>query len=51
VTGQRFLAFLDKDMDQEKTLAGALAFYGDGWTFTPDEPEGKPRGPNGRPRR
>jgi hypothetical protein len=38
VTGQRFLVFLDKNVDQEKTLANVRAFYGTGWTFTPAEP-------------
>ena len=35
VTGQRFL---DKNVDQEKTLANVRAFYGTGWTFAPAEP-------------
>ena len=38
VTGQRFLVFLDKNVDSEKTLAHVRAFYGTGWTFTPAEP-------------
>jgi hypothetical protein len=38
VTGQRFLVFLDKNVDLEKTLANVRAFYDTGWTFTPAEP-------------
>ena len=45
VTGQRFLVFLDKNVDLEKTLANARAFYGTGWTFTPAEPPRAERPP------
>jgi hypothetical protein len=45
VTGQRFLVFLDKNVDQEKTLAHVRAFYGTGWTFTPAEPPRAERPP------
>ena len=45
VTGQRFLVFLDKNVDLEKTLANVRAFYGTGWTFTPTEPPRAERPP------
>ena len=46
-----FLAFLEQHVSDRDTLASALGFYGEGWTFTPDEPGPQTRGPNGLPGR
>jgi hypothetical protein len=50
MNAQSFLLYLNEDVNQETTLAGALAFYGPGWTFTPHEPGSKAGRGNGRPR-
>ena len=37
VAEKRLLVFLEHDVGKDHDLAWALAFYGEGWTFTPDD--------------